>query len=91
MMSQIEGDIVCITKNIDQDRFKIIEEAKRKQSESESEDSDEDSVFEDGESREVSLNDTQKGRTMKTGSKVKLTITDIQVSEGTLILSCDLI
>ena len=77
MMSQVEGDIVCIVRSIDRSRFKVVEQAKRKQSESESEDSDEDSVFEDDEVREVSLEDTKKGRVLQAGSKVKLVIRDI--------------
>lgn len=92
-MSEVEGNLVCISKNIDKSRFELIEGDSIKASDSDevNEDSD-DSVFETGQkSKEVQLRDTKKNRVISSGSKVKLQISDIQVSEGTLILEALLI
>lgn len=39
----------------------------------------------------VVLRDTKKDREVKAGSRVKLQLTDVQVSEGTLILTGQLL
>lgn len=94
-MSEVDGEIVCITKELPQGRFNVLEASKNKRKSSDSDDSansDSDSVFEDQETyKEIQLTDKKNGRVLKAGSKVKLQISDIQVSEGTLILTGSMI
>ena len=93
IMSEVEGDLVCITKCSDPSRLEVIEGDSVKASDSEdaAEVSD-DSVFEEHTStKEIQLKDNKKGRTLKQGTRIKLQIEDIQVSEGTLILQASLL
>ena len=92
-MSEVEGDLVCITKSSDSGRLQVIERDSIKASDSDDvAEQSEDSVFDEKASnQDVHLKDTKNGRVLKQGSRVKLTIEDIQVSEGTLILQASLI
>ena len=89
-MTEIDAGIVCISRDLDKDRFEVKITPKRKSSDSSEDDSD-DSVFEHDDGQEVTLTDTKSGRAIEVGKQVKLKLSDIQVSEGTLILSATMI
>jgi hypothetical protein len=66
-MSEVEGDLVCITKNTEESRFEVVEGESVKASDSDdvAEDSD-DSVFEEtSKLKEITLKDTKNGRILK--------------------------
>ena len=48
-------------------------------------------MFDKDSVKEVTLIDTHKDRQLKKGSRVKLCLSDVQVTEGTLILEGSLI
>lgn len=93
-MSEVEGcNLACIIKDFDPDRFKVITEStttKRKVSEDDSDDDgqeSEDSMFDEAPANTSAIvEDTKNGRHLKAGSRIKIKISDVQVSEGTLIL-----
>ena len=91
IMSEVEGsELICITKEIDMQRFKL--QTELKSSDDDSDHDSEDSVFErDQNQKEVTLFDQEKNRNLKKGSRIKLQITDVQVSEETLILVATLL
>ena len=93
IMSEVEGDLVCITKSTDQSRLEVIEGDSVKASDSDdSAEVSDDSVFEEHTStKEIQLKDNKNGRILKQGARIKLQIEDIQVSEGTLILQASII
>ena len=95
-MCEVEGSLVCIVKNVDAERYEVRDQTeetpKRKGSDSsDDEGSDSDSVFEQEQASSTYLVDKKRGRSITVASKVKLSLTDVQVSEGTLILSAELI
>ena len=73
-MSEVEGDLVCITKSADTSRLEVIEGDSVKASDSdEMAEASDDSVFEEQtNSKELQLKDTKNGRVLKHGSRVKL-------------------
>ena len=91
IMSEVEGsELICITKEINMQRFKL--QTELKSSDDDSDHDSEDSVFErDQNQKEVTLVDQEKNRNLKKGSRIKLQITDVQVSEETLILEATLL
>ena len=72
---------------MDTDRFTVETTQRRPSSDSDDEDGNEseDSMFE-RQPQSVTIADLKNGRTLKIGSRIKLKITEVQVSEGTLIL-----
>jgi len=101
IMCQVEGALTAIVNQVDEERFEVKETETKKQkddiasaSDSDSmQDDDDDSVFSnDGtDSKQVVLLDKKKGKTIDLGSKVKLQISNIIISEGTLISHAELI
>ena len=74
IMSEVEGDLVCITKCSDSNRLEVIEGDSVKASDSDdSAEVSDDSVFEEHTStKEIQLKDSKNGRTLKQGTKIKL-------------------
>lgn len=77
---------MCITRNPDSDRFTEVADA-QKASDSSEEDQSEDDIFDRSRTKVSMIKDNEKNRTLQKGSRIKVELTDVQVSAGTLILS----
>ena len=98
LVCSIEAELTAIVNNIDKERYVLKSSGEQKKADSsddsdlndDDDDGDNDSIFGDEEKAKSSavwhLEDSKKGnRRLEAGSKVKLQITAVEVSEGTII------
>ena len=101
MVCTLEGGLSAMVEQLHDDRFQLNTEAvdsfialKKEDSDSEFASSDEDSIFESNQPKGVmkySLTDKVKGREVTEGSKVKVQITKVIVTDESIISSVKLL